>query len=108
MNKELRNRWVAALRSGDYLQGRNTLVAKKGDRYYFCCLGVLGVLMGGAVTIYEKDFDDYGISLEGSIFTQFLYYPKVPLPINIQKYLGDMNDDGASFETIANYIEAHF
>ena len=108
MNKELRNKWVAALRSGDYLQGHESLVQKKDDQYSFCCLGVLGVLMGGAVTIYEKDFDDYGISLEGSIFTQFLYYPKVPLPINIQKYLANMNDNRESFEAIANYIEAHF
>ena len=37
MNPEIRARWAAALRSGDYEQGRDNL--RRGDK--FCCLGVL-------------------------------------------------------------------
>jgi hypothetical protein len=37
MNPEIRARWTAALRSGDYQQGRSAL--RKGDE--LCCLGVL-------------------------------------------------------------------
>jgi hypothetical protein len=37
MNPEIRARWTAALRSGEYRQGRNYL--RRNDR--FCCLGVL-------------------------------------------------------------------
>lgn len=37
MDKELKDKWVAALRSGEYKQGRSYL--KRGDLY--CCLGVL-------------------------------------------------------------------
>ncbi len=37
MNPEIRARWVAALRSGEYEQGTNRL--RQGDQ--FCCLGVL-------------------------------------------------------------------
>jgi hypothetical protein len=37
MNPEVKARWVAALRSGEYLQGTSTL--RIGDQ--FCCLGVL-------------------------------------------------------------------
>lgn len=37
MNPEIKAKWVAALRSGEYKQGRDSL--RKGDG--FCCLGVL-------------------------------------------------------------------
>ena len=37
MNQEIKTKWVAALRSGDYKQGTDYL--KKDDCY--CCLGVL-------------------------------------------------------------------
>lgn len=39
MNKEMRDIWVAALRSGVYRQGRGQLYNKESDSY--CCLGVL-------------------------------------------------------------------
>ena len=37
MNKEIANKWTAALRSGDYPQGAGAL----SDGKSFCCLGVL-------------------------------------------------------------------
>ena len=37
MKKEIKDRWVEALRSGDYQQGERAL--KEGEN--FCCLGVL-------------------------------------------------------------------
>jgi hypothetical protein len=37
MDAEIKARWVTALRSGEYQQGRETM--RQGDR--FCCLGVL-------------------------------------------------------------------
>lgn len=37
MKKEIKERWIAALRSKEYKQGKNAL--KSGDKY--CCLGVL-------------------------------------------------------------------
>lgn len=37
MNQEYKEKWVAALRSGDYKQGRGRLQNEDG----FCCLGVL-------------------------------------------------------------------
>ena len=38
MNKDIKKKWVDALRSGEYTQGRDAL--KNGDGQY-CCLGVL-------------------------------------------------------------------
>ena len=49
MNKTIMKKWVKALRSGKYKQGRGTLcqVDKKGNES-FCCLGVL-------CDLYNKD-----------------------------------------------------
>lgn len=52
MDPEIRARWTAALRSGDYQQGHSDL--RKGDE--FCCLGVLcdlAVKAGLPVTVTE-------------------------------------------------------
>lgn len=45
MKTELKNKWVAALRSGNYIQGRNVLVSSGREGDYFCCLGVLCEVM---------------------------------------------------------------
>jgi hypothetical protein len=39
MNPEIKTRWVAALRSGDYAQGSGVLY--NPDQNQYCCLGVL-------------------------------------------------------------------
>jgi hypothetical protein len=41
MNKRIKARWVKALRSGKYKQGRTQLKMKTPDGDLFCCLGVL-------------------------------------------------------------------
>ena len=47
MNKELIKKWITALRSGDYKQGKGTLAKIKTNSYTgekterYCCLGVL-------------------------------------------------------------------
>lgn len=38
MNPEIREKWVAALRSGDYTQGTDVLRSQNDE---YCCLGVL-------------------------------------------------------------------
>lgn len=42
--KELAEKWIAALRSKEYKQGKNFLYSEKTDCY--CCLGVLGCVLG--------------------------------------------------------------
>lgn len=39
MNPEIKTKWVEALRSGKYKQGKKSLRSREGDKY--CCLGVL-------------------------------------------------------------------
>ena len=44
MNQEIKARWVAALRSGEYVQGKYVLkraIPGKQVQYTYCCLGVL-------------------------------------------------------------------
>ena len=42
MTPELKARWIAALRSGEYTQGRYSLKTKEG---HYCCLGVLCMVL---------------------------------------------------------------
>jgi hypothetical protein len=41
MNPEIKAKWLAALRSGDYKQGYNQLTTVNGNDVSYCCLGVL-------------------------------------------------------------------
>jgi hypothetical protein len=71
MNEELKQKWVEALRSGKYKQGKQAL-RNKADCY--CCLGVLCELSGLGKWqdnelidldhfLYQMPSDDYGISV---------------------------------------------
>lgn len=103
---------VAALRSGEYEQGVGYL-QKEGK---FCCLGV-------ACDLYHKETGggkwELGSQTVSSFFINFLHasFP----PVEVEKWLGlerpnsarpyaiahlaAMNDEGHSFEQIAQYIE---
>lgn len=41
MNQDIKQKWVAALRSGEYKQGVGMLKLRDGDDLLYCCLGVL-------------------------------------------------------------------
>lgn len=102
LTQEEKNQWLAALRSGEYKQGMTYLKSKDefGEECY-CCLGVLVDTLGIADEIpafedggYDQFVTDYG---EGRF---------VLLSEKTQRCLAGMNDDdGKSFEQIADYIE---
>jgi hypothetical protein len=91
MDAELKAKWVAALRSGQYKQNRFNLYHKRTDS--FCCLGVLGLLTGK--TREEMDCD-----------TDTPEWGHFPHEIELTLASG-MNDKGKSFAEIADYIEAN-
>ena len=120
MNKEIKERWVAELRSGDYLQGTDNLKYDCNGETRYCCLGVLtelyaqehgikftgdedelkyenGELLCEAVQIWagleSHDPVVSFIHLRGSAST------------NNVKGLSSINDDGYSFAEIADTIE---
>jgi len=110
MNPEIKAKWVAALRSGEYVQGRGAL--RRDDNTY-CCLGVLCDLHAKETgEPWERPPGDaYNYHAKGA------YLP--PLVVEwagLYNSLGpsfegvgvvDMNDGGDSFEKIADFIEQH-
>lgn len=110
-------RWVKALRSGKYKQGKGKL--KNTDDNSYCCLGVLGEING----IDSEHLERSGL-LNGDTKTkcgikdssgQPYRSDKVSVPIKIKTKnksefacLTYANDDGATFEQIANWIEKNY
>lgn len=103
MNKELKAKWVNALRSGKYKQCQGVLRKKEGRTKSYCCLGVLREIMEpGSDDVHEEwsalsstmsavaGLECYGMN-EG----------------NQQRLLAEMNDGGSSFKAIADHIEAN-
>lgn len=58
MNRDIAQRWVDALRSGDYEQGKERLARKGADgKTKFCCLGVLCEIALADGIVERKSYD---------------------------------------------------
>lgn len=109
VDAELKSRWLAALRSGEYKQGRGAL--RVGDKY--CCLGVLCNLYDSSCWVeseqaksseqpplYVYMLDEHGdvaflpdtVAIAASLF-------------KVQAELTERNDNGETFAQIADFIE---
>ena len=91
MKQEIAERWVQALRSGKYKQGRRVL--KQGEN--FCCLGVLCEVTG---TPYRP----------GSVCSAMpsrAARQRLGLDDELADNLASLNDQGTSFKQLANIIE---
>ena len=90
MDKAIKAKWVRALESGKFKQGRKRL-ARGG---YYCCLGVLRKIdnpsVGNDAEILPKEYQD-----------------ELGLTVEIQQQLASMNDDGKTFKEIASWIRKH-
>jgi len=114
MNKEIKKRWLKALRDGNYDQGTEAL--HPGDE--FCCLGVLCDLH----KIKEDgDWDEGEYEGEnGSLPDIVMEWANLPdsnpdvVPIDDDKdkvsswTLAGLNDAGYTFNEIADIIEKEF
>ena len=94
MDKKLKAKWVKALRSGGYLQGKQYLKqTDDGVNYSYCCLGVLK-------EIEPKTRRKVDMELLG---------PSCGIDIDTQHELAAMNDGleqkQKGFRAIANWIE---
>ena len=138
MNPERKAEWVAALRSGDYPQGRNVLTSVESDgTRRHCCLGVLCDLAvkAGVLTV---DTDDDGTPdttyVNGTNAVRYhetgqpdaqavVYLPRavrewagldgdnpgfVREGFLNRTHLASLNDDGVSFDDIADVIDERF
>jgi hypothetical protein len=125
MKADVKDRWVNALRSGDYKQGTQCLLSEQGS---YCCLGVLCDLYmkeSNEEVVWETTEDSYG---DKTKVGSFLGYTTI-LPETIREWAGlndqspyvnyvDMDGEGgyfmlsnlndeheASFEELAELIE---
>lgn len=125
MKRENRDKWVAALRSGDYLQGQGQLkpLFDSNENEYstphYCCLGVycdaVGIDLGEGPG--EWDSSGYGVPIEedesgdtciGVVTDLEPLLDDIGLSRNTMNLLMEMNDDAnKSFTEIAAWIEEH-
>lgn len=97
---DFKAKWIAALRSGEYKQGRGQLYDINNNTY--CCVGVYAKCNGMNLTKNGMDF------LESA--DSGLYYMPLQkhIGINLVRKLVEMNDSGVkSFIEIADFIEAN-
>jgi len=121
MNQELKQKWIEALRSGKYIQGQGALRSVDEDEY--CCLGVLCEYLPN-VRWENGDDSNYTAVLFnelGDVTRSTLFLPgtlNVDLGLNIliredgdsytiYSMLMYMNDEGKTFNEIADYIERY-
>ena len=116
MKAELKEKWVAALRSREFKQGQGALKEVtdiEKNKVAHCCLGVLHEISGGK---WHRDkYDDPksegtfrtgGNSTTTSASDCYLEGKFTHgLDQNTQKELAEMNDSGKKFYQIANWIE---
>lgn len=120
MNPDVKTKWVAALRSGEYKQGTEHL--HSGDS--FCCLGVLCDLYAkehpanGKWELVRNDVFEFrnaaGVGAVQILPRDVVKWAKLPdsnpmirrlSPPRIFHCIADLNDDGMSFSDIADLIE---
>lgn len=134
MNADVKAKWVAALRSGNYEQGEGALQTVNG----FCCLGVLCDLAvrEGVIDAPTKAEIDYGKDvgtvttylypayIDGDDEREHSYLPEAvstwahinrhgnrdrdPATNGYRPSLAALNDDGKTFSEIADVIEQEF
>lgn len=106
LTKEVKDKWVAALRSGDYRQGKHRLKQIDGS---YCCLGVLQIVTDGKVeNIPGYDVsrympsDSYKLRVFGDADAELA----VLFGLMGEVSLSELNDDRhLSFDKIADLIE---
>lgn len=108
MTKEQKDKWVEALRSGKFIQGTGRLTTIKNGVEEDCCMGVFCKVMNypiGRILEWAEDFSakEYKIGNESVRH----YLPDPILSEEISRRLGEMNDRGATFSEIADWIEQY-
>ena len=102
--EEIKTKWLEELRSGKHHQITETLKDQLGNgEYGYCCLGVLAEkVMGLEVRIAEE-----GIPCDSG---DLIVYEKVIEIVGecLAANCSSKNDDGHTFQKIADYIERNW
>jgi len=122
MKEEIAKKWVEALRSNEFNQGRGRLCQEADDGDYFCCLGILAELYCQEVgsSVWEKYAPRGMFVAEGELA---IHGNVLKLPPGVMDWAGMKthdgdykkdrslsmdNDAGKSFKQIANTINTHW
>lgn len=118
MKKEWADKWIIALRSGEYQQGKGRLRTLKGG---FCVLGVLCHIAGEVPTPGHEHSELGTVYLYGPEAESAVLPERVMMKTGMHSnrgYMSDksmgvlslsaMNDGGQSFGTMASFIEANW
>jgi len=123
--REITEKWLVALRSGEYDQGQGKLKIVRDEetsklfskpKVTYCCLGVLGMICGieDKYLIGKNDFNASIILYNGveafDNASEFIKTYGVPVELTassdlVQKLIGLNDTDGYSFKVIADWIE---
>lgn len=121
MDAKMKKKWVEALRSGKYRQGRGRLVKKKSrnSEYQYCCLGILLLVNGWKpervpgleLPCSHPEAHRMAKRKNGKLVS----FHECLLPEDVRREMGvkyceqdvlvDLNDGRKRFSTIANWIE---
>jgi len=107
LKKKLLEKWLEALREGDYKQGGEFL---RTSENCYCCLGVLADIhpyLKYESNEHEDSLGWYTYSVPQSDPDHNEHYlPTYILPLEVQRKLGEMNDSGRyDFSQMADFIE---
>jgi hypothetical protein len=103
MKRSLLNKWIEALESGQFVQGKGTL--RNPDKDTYCCLGVLCEIAGltkvSGITetryVYKDSRDSNYLPAAFGIEQKFAY----------DYLLSRLNDTGTLFPEIAQKLRTH-
>ncbi len=105
MNKEIKDKWLCALESGDFAKGEKALCTEQGGKRKYCCLGVLADVLG---TQWRKE-NDYRPELKSinDDSTSYLGHRALDQTgiSGFHMYeLASLNDKSDSFAPVIDYI----
>ncbi len=109
MDKELKAKWVAALRSGEFKQAQGRMLAEDGA---MCCLGVLEAVCGTDSETIARFNEDLCLTKSRTLNNREEDWELRDVPIGMRGTLAELNDgkngqSEHSFSQIAEWIEAN-
>jgi hypothetical protein len=108
MKKQWKDKWIKALLSGEYAQGKGALCTEGKKHGKFCCLGVLCDIAGPNKWRVSGIHGEVCWGRENAVYLPPDYLvDKVGLSDAEVISLANLNDNGKKFKTIAKYIEEY-
>lgn len=117
MNRQIKDKWISALRSGEYNQDSDGGYLKTCDGY--CCLGVLCDLYVKETGKEWERVEETGYSKLGGMYDflpeEVITWAEMENPnplvhysdedVNHEGTITDLNDSGVPFDVLASLIE---